>query len=160
MLKALQPSSVLSVWKTIFWDHCVNIMVLRCSISQSAPSQPQPHPLMFLLPSSLVTHCSSFSTRALFPCYSTFFSFLPESNSFSAFFSSFSPKLSGLGMVVVAVGAAITLPQTLVQCIYTLTPSWRPKAAAALIETNGEITQAAVLNNSLHSHLSGSMLPQ
>lgn len=32
----------------------------------------------------------------------------------------------------------------------------RPEGWLSLIETNGEITQAAVLNNSLHSHLSGS----
>lgn len=29
---------------------------------------------------------------------------------------------------------------------------------SSLIETNGEITQTAVLNNSLHSHLSGAMV--
>lgn len=138
--------------KTIFWHQCVNIMVLWCPISQFAPS--------FLLTFWLCTFLI-FSTRPLLPLYSTCFSFLPDSNSFSVFFSSsFSLKLSGLRMVVVVEGAVITLSQTLVQCIYTLTLSWCLKAATALIETNGEITQAAVLNNSLHSHLSGSMLPQ
>lgn len=39
MLKALQPCSVLFVWKTLFWHQCVNIMVLRCSISPFDPSQ-------------------------------------------------------------------------------------------------------------------------
>lgn len=33
-----------------------------------------------------------------------------------------------------------------------------PTGWLSLIETNGEITQAAVLNNSPHSHLSGSMV--
>lgn len=149
--------------KTIFWHHCVNIMVLRYSISQFAPSQSHPHPPMFLLTSYFLTvHISDFfSIRPLLPLYSTCFSFLPEYNSDFAFFSSsFSLKLSGLRTVGVVEGAVITPSQTLVQCIYTLTLSWCLKAAAALIETNGEITQAAVLNNSLHSHLSGSMLPQ
>lgn len=34
----------------------------------------------------------------------------------------------------------------------------RPEGLLSLIETNGEITQTAVLNNSLHSLLSGSMV--
>lgn len=149
--------------KTIFWHQCVNIMVLRCSISQFAPSQSYPHPPMFLLPSYFLTlHIYDFFHPSA-PSSLLHLLFLPSWVQFLLrfFSSSFSLKLSGPRTVVVVVeGAVITPSQTLVQCIYTLTLSWCLKAAAALIETNGEITQAAVLNNSLHSHLSGSMLPQ
>lgn len=75
--------------KTIFWHQCVNIMVLRCSISQFAPSQSHPHPPMFLLPSYFLTvHIYDFffpsirsflSTPLAFP---SFLSPIPTSLSF------------------------------------------------------------------------------
>lgn len=145
--------------KTIFWHQCVNIIVSRCFISRFCPIP--------VVSSSF--HVSAAIFLFDFPHFFSFLSiplhlpFLPFRVQFllCSFSSSFSLKLSGLRMVVVVEeGAVITPSQTLVQCIYTLTLSWCLRAAGALIETNGKITQAAVLNNSLHSHLSGSMLLQ
>lgn len=85
--------------------------------------------------------------------------------SFSSFFPSALWPQGGEGG-----GYLITLSYTLVhpaadKCTraHSLTQTHthivlRLEGWSSLIETNGEITQTAVLNNSLHSHLSGAMV--
>lgn len=89
----------------------------------------------------------------------SFLPFLPEPPSFLILFLSLFPlKLSGPRLVA-RVSYYSVLDTTASSGAHVQTLSWCPKAGCALIETNGEITQGAVPNNSLHSHLSGSMLP-
>lgn len=147
------------VSKSIYWHQCVNIMVLRCSISHFAPFvfYPPTHASASLLvfnslhfffyPSAFSSVCGPLS-------FASFLTLIPSSLSFHLFPPETLWPQDGGGVCI------IILSQTLVQYIHTLTLSRCLKAAASLIETNGKITGAAVLNNSPHSHLSGSMLPK
>lgn len=107
---------------------------------------PSFNPEVFLLLSPLVPSLIHIFSFSLFFFQEFFFSF------FVLFISSF---LSALWpRAAVAPSATHTHAQ-----IYTLTHT-KSSGCLSLMETNGEITQTAVRNNSPHSHWSGSMLRQ
>lgn len=83
----------------------------------------------------------------------------------SSFHSFFRPPFASLFPLAVCPrgrqwGCLITLSFSTHTLVYAHTctlAQLRPEGCLSLMETNGEITQTAVLNNSLHSVLSGSM---
>lgn len=135
-------------------------MALRCFISDFVAI---PFHAFRLRASSLL--CLTFSLflnpSALLSSSLPFFSLLPSFDlcvyfllAFLFIFFSFSSKAPGF-LMRVSYYSLLETTMSSSKDTYTLQ---KPEGLLSLIETNGEITQTAVPNNSLHSLLSGSMV--